>query len=118
MDSNPGIDFLGLCERASCVREGSRDIFKWNILGLKHILLSYIFPFDMKVVTLGFAINPNTLQNTTNINIIDHDGSEVGKLKLELSDVQPTIEEKTINRNGLMISPPKVGSITSFTSLS
>ena len=114
MGSNPGIIFLGLCERASYVREGSADIFKWNILGLKHILLSYIYPFNMKGVTFGIAIDPTTFQNGTILNITDQDGSEVGTIKLEFSDVQPTIEEKTTKRNGPMLFRPEVGWITLF----
>lgn len=114
MDSNPGIIFLGLCERASYVREGSTDILKWNILGLKHILLSYLYPFDMKGVTFGIAIDPNTFQNGTLLNITDQDGSQIGTIKFDFLSVQPTIEEKAFKNNGAMLFRPEAGWLTLF----
>jgi hypothetical protein len=40
------VAFLGLAERATHVREGETNILKWNVLGLKNILLVNFFPFS------------------------------------------------------------------------
>ena len=112
------IIFLGLCERAAYVQEGNTSIFKWNILGLKHVLLSYIYPFNLCGVTLGIAFDQNTLQDGTVLRISDQEGKEVGTIKLEFRYVKPTIEEKAFKKSGPMIQVPDQGWLTAFLTIS
>jgi hypothetical protein len=52
----PQIAFLGFAERATSVREGETNILKWNVLGLKNILLTNVFPFLLSGWHLALAI--------------------------------------------------------------
>ena len=45
--------FLGICERAQVIQE--LNSYKWNILGLKHGIYSFIYPFGIDGLVL--AIN-------------------------------------------------------------
>jgi hypothetical protein len=49
------VAFLGLCDRAAYVREGNTNLFNWNILGLRNVVLSYILPITLDGWFVGFA---------------------------------------------------------------
>lgn len=50
------IAFLGICDRAEHIRRGHPLTWRHNIIGIKSSLLSYIFPFNLKRISLLFAI--------------------------------------------------------------
>jgi hypothetical protein len=43
-EETPQVAFLGFAERAALVRDGQTDSLKWNVLGLKNVLLTHFFP--------------------------------------------------------------------------
>jgi hypothetical protein len=49
--ANPTIAFLGFAERALQVRDGNTAAVKWNVLGLKRVILTYFVPLPW----LGFS---------------------------------------------------------------
>jgi len=55
--SESGFIFLGVYERAAYVREGKTNLFKWNVIGLKYIILSHIFPIRLGNLKIGLAID-------------------------------------------------------------
>lgn len=77
-----GIIFLGACERAAYVREGRTNLFKWNVLGLKHVVLSHIFPIPLSGISLGFAFNPSRSPIEYQLRIAGPDGNDVGRIGL------------------------------------
>jgi hypothetical protein len=60
MSSEPQIAFLGVCERA----EYNDQEMKWNIIGLKQHVLSYIYPISIPKVSIGLSIRNVGLSQT------------------------------------------------------
>jgi hypothetical protein len=52
----PQIVFLGIAERAAYVLDGATRLPKWNVLGLKHIIPLYFYPFRVTQFFLGLAV--------------------------------------------------------------
>lgn len=74
--------FLGVCERAACVQDGNTNLVKWNVLGLKHILLSYIFPLPFRGITLALALSTSSTRSEFDLHVLDPDGDDVGSVTL------------------------------------
>ncbi len=91
MNCDPGIIFLGICERASCVVDKNTNVLKWNIIGLKHIILSPINLFPLSDLTLGFAFDKNIIKDGTKIIITNEEERGVAYLNLDFRTVIPTI---------------------------
>jgi Domain of unknown function (DUF4263) len=53
--------FLGVAERAAFIREGDTNVYKWNVLGLKNIVLSPIFPVSLGGMHFAIAVSPGAL---------------------------------------------------------
>lgn len=114
MKNNPGIIFLGVCERASYVTEGNTNILKWNIIGLKHVILSNIYPLSLAGIILGIAFDNKTIQCATKITIFNQDEQEVGFINLELRHAEPSNAELALKKDGPMLLVPKHGWTTAF----
>lgn len=114
MNSNPGVIFLGVCERASYVADGNTNILKWNILGLKHVILSNIFPLTFSGLTLGIAFDKNIVQSGIKIIICDQDRQEVGFINLELRHATPSTEELLLKKDGSLLLVSNHGWTTAF----
>ncbi len=90
-----GVIFLGICEHAAHVRESQTDLFKWNILGLKQIVLSYIYPLPLAGLTLGFAFSSKAnLGNEYRFRIADQAGKEVGWIALQFTAPTEELESQ------------------------
>jgi hypothetical protein len=72
------IAFLGFCERSAHIRDDNTDLFKWNILGLKNIILSHIYPLRLSRIDIGLAINASTISNKIVLKIKDMEDTEIG----------------------------------------
>ena len=83
--TDPGLVFIGICERAAYVREGNTNLFKWNILGLKQVVLSNIFPLPFQGIPLGFAISAAGITGRHHLQIVDASGKEIGTIDLDFS---------------------------------
>ncbi len=90
--------FLGFCERVALVPDGFVNLSKWNVMGLKHIVPSFLFPMSLLGFNVGLAINPNDLQPDSKIRVTGDDGKEVGTIniatKKELGSTQTPTKEK------------------------
>ena len=70
------IIFLGFCERAAYVRDGNTNVFKWNVLGLKNIIISNIFPLNLKGWYVGLAVSLNIKDKEHTVRITNDNGNE------------------------------------------
>jgi hypothetical protein len=82
------IALLGFCEKFEHVRDQS-DIFKWNILGLKSIIWSEIYPVALSNINIGLALNMSQDLSKAKIIIEDVNEKEVGFLELRFSTIEP-----------------------------
>jgi Domain of unknown function (DUF4263) len=114
--SDDGLIFLGLCERAAYVRDGNTNIFKWNILGLKHVVISCIYPLPFQGVTLGFAIAGADSTTRHHIQLVDDAGKEVGTIALSFATqaFAPDTGNPTAASDCPMVMLPQVGWQTVF----
>lgn len=70
--------FLGVCERANYVQ----NLHTWNIIGLKSIISSYIFPFSFDGLFLGFAFQIGAFSERLNLRLVDEFGNQIIGLNL------------------------------------
>ena len=108
------IIFLGLCERASYVREGNTNLFKWNVLGLKHIILSHFYPLSLDGWSIGFAFLSSRMGHEHRFQITDESGNEVGFINLSAKAASPDDEDAVLMRGGPMVHVPQHGWTTAF----
>ncbi len=86
----PPIVFLGVAERAAYVTEGDTHIAKWNVIGLKHVILTYILPQSLAGLYFGFALPPGPPPQL-DLRVVDERGAEVGRIALSAqSEPVPT----------------------------
>ena len=111
---SPQVVFLGFCERAQYVRDGNTNVFKWNVLGLRNIVLSYIYPLIFDGWTVGFAVPPSAAQKETKIRLVGDNGKEVGTLNLSSEVVTTESDETDSRRSTPRIWAPEHGWLTVF----
>lgn len=87
------IIFLGVAERAAAVSDGIPEIVKWNIIGLKHHILTYFLPISLTGVIFGFAINTDGIAEIPKIEIVHENGKKVGTFEFQST----TIKSDTLN---------------------
>ena len=114
MNNQSGIIFLGFCERASYVREGHTNIFKWNVIGLKHILVSNIFPMNLSGINIGIAINNDIINDGTVLKVLDIEENEIGTLEITLQKGNPTTENVALKKESQLLYVPEKGWLTAF----
>lgn len=99
----PDVLFLGLAERAAYVRDGNTNLFKWNVLGLKHIVLSHIYPLTLSGFSAGFAFLPKAVSAGNKFWIVDESGKEAGFISLSTRNASLNDPDAAINKDGPMI---------------
>lgn len=80
--------FLGLAERATQVREGSSGCFKWNVIGLKHIWHSIVYPLGV-TGAIGLAVHSALAEKGFKLKMKDSLGKEIMTASLN--------DEKTVS---------------------
>lgn len=80
----PNIAFLGICEKAMQVREGSPFFWKYNIIGLRQAMVLHVFPHVMQASHLAFAIYDAFNFEKARLSIIDPSGREIYHQDVEL----------------------------------
>lgn len=88
-NNESSVAFLGLCERVAYVREGNTNFFKWNVLGLKYIVLSTIYPLKLSGWTIALAIQSTTPGDKIDLRIRDNEGKDIGFFNILLSEAVP-----------------------------
>jgi len=109
-----GIVFLGICERAIYVRDGNTNLFKWNILGLKNIILSYIFPIKLRNIWIGLAIYIDKVTDKVDLRIIDKEKKEVGSIRFSWENIQQESKGVKPPSYNSMVIVPKNNWVTVF----
>lgn len=82
----PEVAFLGICERA----DYNKAEMKWNVIGLKQHLFSYIYPTTIKKVILGLSIKSITTAEEIKLRIRQEDGKEVFFIDMRLDKGDPS----------------------------
>jgi len=106
--------FLGLCERANYVRQGNTNLFQWNILALRTVVLSYIFPLKFGGKAFGFAFSPSIAARETRFRLSDESGNEVGTINLFAKAVSPNSDDALLSEDGALLLVPKHGWTIAF----
>jgi hypothetical protein len=115
-DSGPDVLFLGLAERAAYVRDGNTNLFKWNVLGLKHIILSHIYPLSLSGWSFGFAFHATGTLGEHKLLLTDESGTEVGQLNVATKTASPSDPDAALRSEGPLMPVPTYGWIIAFLS--
>lgn len=80
----PDVAFLGLCERAECKQLNPSLLLTCNIIGLKNVIISNIYPLSLAGSYFAISIyNPNSF-NKGRIYIRSEDGEELIHIDIEV----------------------------------
>jgi hypothetical protein len=106
--------FLGLADRAAYVRDSDTNLFKWNVLGLRNVVLSNIFPLPLTGLQIGFAISATAITpgSPLKFRIVDQAGNEVGTISLELQPPAGFPADSGIDQPGIAL--PMLNTIVLF----
>jgi hypothetical protein len=113
IDAPTQIAFLGLAERAGLVRDLGTALVKWNVLGLKPILLVNFLPIRLNHLILGFAFR-NIGNVPLDLRLKNEDQTKVvGTIKISLAptDELPSVIRET---NALTLLHVPLGWVLSF----
>ena len=115
--SPPEVVFLGFCERAEHVRVGNTNVFHWNVLGLRNVVLSHIFPLSFNGWSAGFAIPQNALEREIKLRILDEDGKEIGSFNLLAKTVSADTGQSVHQCDTPPVLIPEHGRVIVFTQM-
>ncbi len=113
-EEHPGVVFLGLCERAAYVRDGNTNLFKWNVIGLKHIVLSYIYPTHLAGWSIGFAFQSTSALAEQKFRLTDESGTEVGFVNVSATAASPNDPDAVLRMEGPTLLVPQQGWTAAF----
>lgn len=82
--SAPTVAFLGICERASFVREGHPLIWRHNLIGLRQALVSYFYPSSARGWYMVLACYDPQVFTQAHLRLVDDTGDELVKLDLAI----------------------------------
>ena len=111
------VAFLGFCERAHYIRDGKTNYFKWNVLGLRNIILSHIFPFMFNGWTVGIAFLSSQAGKEMKFRLVGDDGKEVGTLTLSYEVATSESDETDPQRAAPLLLIPEYGWSITFLQL-
>ncbi len=77
------VAFIGFAERAQGIQEAATPFMKWNIIGLKQTLLSFICPFSLASLKWAIALRFGAERNLR-LTIKADDGETIGSVGLAL----------------------------------
>src|ERR1700722_9766047 len=97
--------FLGVADRAAYVREGETNLYKWNILGLKNVVLTNILPFSLSGLHFGIAVSAETMitQNKLKLRIVHESGAEAGTIGLQPLQLPAPSFDPMVDFQGLFL---------------
>ena len=78
MTNSNTVLFLGVAERAAHVPDGNTNLSKWNVLGLRSIIISSIFPIPLPNLYIGIALSFAALGTQIRLALIDESDKELG----------------------------------------
>lgn len=113
-ESQPGIIFLGLAERVAYVREGNTNLFKWNVLGLKHTILSNIYPMRLNGWSVGLAFLLELMNREHKLILTDETGKDVGFINISANSTKANDAEMLAPKQQTQLLVPQKGWATAF----
>ena len=116
--SVPAVAYLGFCERAAYVRDGNTNLFKWNVLGLKQVVLSHVFPLSLRGYAVGLALFQPVVGTSLNLRLVSTSGAEAGKIEITLAGGSPSDEDASLDRRSPLLMIPNQGWVIAFLPLS
>jgi hypothetical protein len=84
------VAFVGFAERAQPIQEGGTPFVKWNVIGLKQTLLSFIFPLTVAGLKWAIALRLGAGGHNLQLNVKAGDGELIGSIGLELVTSLPS----------------------------
>jgi hypothetical protein len=111
------IIFLGFCDRAAYVPIANTNILKWNILGLRSIVLAYIFPFNISGLIIGFAFSFTVAKSRQRFSLTEEKGEEIGTIMIDFHDIRkgtPDASEMAMRQKGPWIVASEYGWMITF----
>jgi hypothetical protein len=108
------IIFLGVAERAALAHDGFTNLFKWNVLGLKNNIISYVYPLSLSNFCFGVAINVESEGKIHKLSLVDNSNSEIGSFNLSAQSEPPPEFEKVVNKENPILLKPNKGWVTIF----
>ena len=108
------IAFLGFAERAAYVRDGPTDLYKWDVLGLKHVIVSALFPLRINGWYFGLALKAPVLGPDLYLRIKKQDGQEIGYINLATIKASKGTSSIGMRSEGPSLLVPEHGWLTFF----
>ena len=105
MKHAPTIALLGICERATHLREGGPALWKYNLLGLKQTVVSHLFPLNVGAASTVLAIYDAYDLVDTDLRVLSASGDEVLRFGINVKDKTPVVPrfEPSSFRGGLVV---------------
>ena len=117
MTGKPNFIFLGAAERASIAHDIGTSVLKWNVLGLKSVLLVNFLPTDLSGWKWVFAFRPDSIAPKHKLQIKYPDGRELCWISLSLGTgdpAEPLTLEKDGSRELTLMLPPHGYALAAF----
>jgi hypothetical protein len=86
----PQVVFLGFAERSDQVRDAETVSLKWNVLGLKNVLLVNFLPIPLIGWKVGVALRYFDISKTLKIVFRAESGEDIGGISLQMVTSNPT----------------------------
>jgi len=116
-DERPEVIFLGVAERASIAHDLGTSVLKWNILGLKNVILVNFLPLNLSGLSWIFAVRFHNVGTPFKIRFTDSEGNEVGSINIqtEIGDPREPLTQRIGEAQQLTFMIPLQGyAIASF----
>jgi len=79
--------FLGICEHAAHVRDQYVNLAKWNLLGLKSVVLAHVYPLALDGFSLVMGIYAPAAAESLEVVLRSADGIQVSSFRAAVSAV-------------------------------
>lgn len=112
--ASASVAFLGVCERAGYVRDGNTNLFKWNVLGLKHVVLSFIYPLNLQGLSIGLAFLRSDPPKPIALTITGETGNHVGYITFSAVAAADDEKDPALKSTGPILTMPQQGWNTAF----
>jgi hypothetical protein len=77
------VAFLGMAERANALHDGPTPLIKWNVIGLKQTLLTFILPVSLGGIPWAFALRLGS-DTALRLRVKSETGEQVGEINIGL----------------------------------
>ena len=106
----PDVAFLGVCDRAIQITNGELYSTKQNILGLKSVIMSSIYPLNISGLHLVFAVYDPFNFKPARIVFLSSSGEEqlcidINLLQTNDSSLENKVDPETINDKNIFCTP-------------